>query len=80
MNIISNMAQINDGDSHLVNGVITVGKDKYSMDEKVYKTMNNTGAWSIAVGVVSLVVGLASGVIMIVNGARLLSSKSKIIF
>lgn len=50
------------------------------MDEKVYKTMNNTGAWSIAVGVVSLVVGLACGVMMIVNGARLLSSKSKIIF
>ena len=46
------------------------------MDEKVYKTMNNTGAWSIAVGVISLVVGLACGVMMIVNGARL----SKIIF
>ena len=43
------------------------------MDEKVYKTMNNTG-------VISLVVGLACGVMMIVNGARLLSSKSKIIF
>ena len=39
------------------------------MDEKVYKTMNNTGAWSIAVGVISLVVGLACGVMMIVNGA-----------
>lgn len=50
------------------------------MDEKVYKTMNNTGAWSIAVGVISLVVGLACGVMVIVNGARLLSSKSKIIF
>ena len=50
------------------------------MDEKVYKTMNNAGAWSIAIGVISLVVGLACGVMMIVNGARLLSSKSKIIF
>ena len=40
--------------------------------EKIYKTMRNTGAASIAVGVIVASVGLAAGIIAIVNGALLL--------
>lgn len=47
--------------------------------EKIYKTMRNTGAASIAVGVVASV-GLAAGIIAIVNGALLLKRKSEITF
>ena len=36
--------------------------------EKIYKTMRNTGAASIAVGVIVASVGLAAGIIAIVNG------------
>lgn len=50
------------------------------MEEKVYKTMNNTGAWNIVLGVVTLAIGITSGVLLIVGGAKLLGSKSKIMF
>ena len=50
------------------------------MEERTYKTMNNVGGWNIALGVVSLVAGLACGIMMIINGAGLLSGKSKILF
>ena len=46
--------------------------------EKIYKTMRNTGAASIAVGVIVASVGLAAGII--VNGALLLKRKSEITF
>ena len=46
--------------------------------EKIYKTMRNTGAASIAVGVIVASVGLAAGIIAIVNGALLLKRKSEI--
>ena len=48
--------------------------------EKVYKTMRNTGAASIAVGIVVAAVGLTTGIIAIVNGALLLKRKSEITF
>lgn len=48
--------------------------------EKVYKTMRNVGAGSIAIGIVSLVVGMTTGIIAIVNGALLLKRKSDITF
>ena len=50
------------------------------MEKKVYKTMRGAGAMNIAVGVVTLVVGVASGILLIIGGAKLLSSKSKILF
>lgn len=50
------------------------------MGEKIYKTMRGAGAWNIALGVVLLVIGIASGILMIINGAKLLSDKSKILF
>ncbi len=50
------------------------------MEEKIYKTMNTSGAWNIAIGVTTLVLGIAGGVLLIVTGARLLSRKSHILF
>lgn len=50
------------------------------MNEKTYKTMNTTGAGSIALGIVVMMTGVVCGVLSIVNGARLLRKKSEIIF
>ena len=44
--------------------------------ERVYKTMRNTGAGCIALGVIIAVTGLTVGIISIVNGALLLKRKS----
>ena len=46
------------------------------MSEKLYKTVSNVGAGSIALGIITLVQGVTTGILMIVNGARLLKSKS----
>lgn len=48
--------------------------------ERIYKTMRNTGAASIALGIVIASVGLTTGIIAIVNGALLLKRKSEITF
>lgn len=48
--------------------------------EKIYKTMRNTGAASIAVGIVIASVGVTTGIIAIVSGALLLKRKSEITF
>ena len=48
--------------------------------EKVYKTMRNTGAGSIALGVIILVSSLIVGILSIVNGALLLKRKNDITF
>lgn len=48
--------------------------------EKVYKTMRNSGAACIAVGIVVAIVGLTTGIIAIVSGALLLKRKSEITF
>lgn len=50
------------------------------MSEKAYKTMTNTGAGSLALGIILLVTGLAAGILMVINGARLLKSRSELIF
>ena len=50
------------------------------MNEKVYKTMENVGGWSIALGVVLIVVGVTVGILQIVHGGRLLNSKKDITF
>ena len=48
--------------------------------EKAYRTMKNSGAGSIAVGIIVLVVGITVGVISIINGASLLRHKKEITF
>lgn len=50
------------------------------MEEKIYKTMGSTGAANLVIGICVLAGGIAAGILLIVNGARLLKSKSKIIF
>ena len=44
--------------------------------EKAYRTMKNSGAGSIVIGIIILVTGVAAGVISIVNGASLLKGQS----
>ncbi len=48
--------------------------------EKVYKTMQRTGAGSIAVGIIVLVTGLTGGSVSIVCGGLLLKRKGDITF
>ena len=48
--------------------------------EKVYKTMRNTGAANIAIGIIVIVVGVSAGVVSIVTGANLVKKKSQIMF
>ena len=48
--------------------------------EKAYLTMKNSGAGSIAIGIIVLVVGITVGVISIVSGASLLKHKREITF
>lgn len=48
--------------------------------ERVYKTMRNSGALNIVIGIVMTVIGLTAGIMTIVNGAILLKRKSEITF
>ena len=48
--------------------------------EKIYKTMNLTGALSMTAGIVIIVIGVVTGVITIVSGAMLLSRKKDVLF
>lgn len=48
--------------------------------ERVYKTMRNTGASNIAIGIIMIVAGLAAGTVAIVSGAILLRKKTDITF
>ena len=48
--------------------------------EKAYLTMKNSGAGSIAIGIIVLVVGITVGVLYIVSGASLLKHKREITF
>lgn len=48
--------------------------------EKVYKTMEHTGACSIVIGIIVLVTGVTVGVMSIICGGLLLKRKSDITF
>lgn len=48
------------------------------MNEKIYKTISQTGACSLCLGIVLLFSGIASSILMIINGARLLKRKNEI--
>ena len=48
--------------------------------EKIYKTMRDTGAGSIALGIVILVSGITVGIISIINGTILLKRKNELTF
>ena len=55
-----------------------VGVMNMSQLEKVYRTMRNTGAGSIAIGIIILVTGVSVGILSIVNGAMLLKHRSRV--
>ncbi|MDO4329178.1 MAG: hypothetical protein Q4C66_07570 [Lachnospiraceae bacterium] len=48
--------------------------------ERIYKTMRNAGAGTIAMGIVVATIGVTVGVISIITGAILLKRKSEIEF
>ncbi|MGN0267632.1 MAG: hypothetical protein ACI4D7_08155 [Lachnospiraceae bacterium] len=48
--------------------------------EKIYRVMNTSGAWNIAIGIILIAVSVTAGVITIVNGAALLKNKSQLTF
>lgn len=50
------------------------------MDEKVYKTMEGSGALAITVGIISIVAGVTCGVMLIISGGKLLAKKGSILF
>lgn len=50
------------------------------MQEKVYGIMKNVGVGNLVFGIVIIVAGVTVGVVSIINGARLLKSKSNILF
>lgn len=50
------------------------------MEEKVFKTMGQTGAGTLAIGVIVLVCGIVSGILLIVNGSRLLKNREHLMF
>ncbi len=50
------------------------------MDEKKFKVIQNSGIWNLVLGISVLLLGITSGVLMIVNGARLLKTKSDMLF
>ena len=53
---------------------------KSFMEERVYKVMGGAGAANIAIGVIIMVTGIVTGTLMLVAGAKLLNSRSKILF
>lgn len=50
------------------------------MEEKTYKLMGRTGAFTMTIGIVAIIAGIAAGVLLIINGAKLLSQRSRIMF
>ncbi|MCI8297076.1 MAG: hypothetical protein HFG22_14605 [Lachnospiraceae bacterium] len=56
------------------------GRSGYMDRERIYKTMRNAGAGTIAMGIVIGTVGLTVGIISIVTGAILLKRRSEIEF
>ncbi|MCR5800937.1 MAG: hypothetical protein K6G57_01215 [Lachnospiraceae bacterium] len=50
------------------------------MEEKTYKVMRAVAGWDIAIGVISIIIGLAAGVMLILSGAKLIATKSKLLF
>lgn len=50
------------------------------MEEKVYKTIRNAGISNLVMGILIICFGVAAGVMTIVQGAKLLSRKSDILF
>jgi len=48
--------------------------------ERIYKTLRNTGTYSVISGIGTIIIGLTVGVIAIIHGVKLLKAKDSIIF
>lgn len=53
---------------------------RFFMDEKTYKIIGTGGVTALILGICILTGGIAAGILLIINGAKLLKSKTKIIF
>lgn len=59
---------------------VNIRSDRMNNNERLYKTMRNSGAGAVAMGIVIATVGLTVGTISIIMGAFLLKRKSEIEF
>ena len=50
------------------------------MNEKIYKTMSNTGVANLVLGICLIVVAAGMGVSMIIGGVKLLKEKAAVMF
>lgn len=50
------------------------------MNEKLFKTVANTGIWNLVMGIIIIVTGVTSGVLLLISGARLIKSKNEVMF
>ena len=48
------------------------------ISEELDKVTGKTGAWNIALGIISIVGGLATGVLLLVHGGKLLHERRNI--
>ena len=49
------------------------------MNERIYKTMRNTGAANLTIGIIVMATGISAGILMIIHGVRLLKSKNQVL-
>ncbi|MDY3250561.1 MAG: hypothetical protein SOX32_09490 [Candidatus Choladocola sp.] len=49
------------------------------MNEKLFKTVANTGIWNLVMGIIMIVTGVTTGVILLVSGAKLIKSKNNVL-
>ncbi len=59
---------------------VNIRSVRMNNNERLYKTMRNSGAGAVAMGIVIATVGLTVGTISIIMGAFLLKRKSEIEF
>lgn len=50
------------------------------MQEKNFRTMRRVGGYNIVIGIIAIISGIVCGILTIINGAKLLKSKSDMLF
>jgi len=55
-------------------------RSREKVQERIYGTMNTVGVGNLIYGIISIIAGVSIGILSIINGARLLKSKSNILF
>jgi hypothetical protein len=50
------------------------------MMEKIYNTMKSVGVWNLVLGILLILAGIVSGILMILNGVKVLTKKSDLLF